>query len=106
MTEQREPYQTILAEFFATGQAIQAEINAIAPKPDPATKLAQLESVRTELLETITYLEERHRKLLHQNQQLREAAWSVCATSVYQQVDQAALRRLANLIDFPAWYTL
>lgn len=107
-------YQTILTEFVTTRQEIQAGVETIAPQPDPAKQMAQLEAVRGELLETITYLEERHRRLLHQNQQLREAAWSVCSTHRSRYDPQAgsipdsalALRRLADLIDFPGWHSL
>lgn len=106
MTETRETYQAIHREYMAIRADLQAEF---AP-PDIPRRLAELETIRIELLETITYLEERHRKLLHQNQQLKEAAWSVLAVdqSISDDAEsdrfELALRSLATLIDFPVWW--
>lgn len=102
MTETRETYQTIHREYMTIRAGLQAEF---APA-DISRRLAQLETTRTELLEAIDRLESQRRSDLKKYQELKEAAWSVCATSNYQQVDQSALRRLADLIDFPGWHSL
>lgn len=113
MSEKREVYeiQSLLANFVAAGQAAQAEINAMAT-PLPAERLAELEAERHELLTAIDQLESERRSAAHRFDQLKEAAWSVLVVNYALSDDEAsdkfelALRRLADIINYPGWYEL
>ncbi len=82
-------------------------------------RIDQFEAERHELLDQLDQIESQRRAERQRHQQLKEAAWSVCAVTPQFEYDpqdqkaarsvreqQAALRRLANLIDFPGWLGL
>lgn len=106
MTETRETYQTIHREYMTIRAGLQAEF---APA-DISRRLAQLETTRTDLLEAIEHLEERHRQTIRHLNQFKEAAWSVLSVNQALSDDEEsdrfelALRHLAALVDFPKWW--
>lgn len=103
MSEPRATYQTIHQEYLATRAELQAEIGRRA-------QTAEFEATHRELLAAIDRLESQRRAEHQKNEELKEAAWSVLAVNESLSDDEEsdrfelALRRLAQLIGFPAWW--